>query len=288
MAQQILLRRGTAAEWTAANPILAEGEMALEKDTKKYKIGNGITNWNGLEYSSLPSDVYTKDQVVDEFATKADHGYTVNETPKTLKQIEALIGNITAGNGEQVQLQATATYIQWKYESEQTWRNLIAISAITGTEGRSAYQVWLLQPGNYGKTVEDFMTWIQQPSTEAASDANYAALYATDKADLAYSAALAAAGDYQTWVQEPENVGKTVEDYLLWIRETIGPAESAVSLFPTTGKKIISNRRQPIRCFRNNDICTKAGRMGNPCSKSIKIGQRLQDYSSRWGNSKGS
>lgn len=64
MAQQILLRRGTAAEWTAANPILAEGEMGLEKDTNKYKIGNGITNWNGLEYSSLPADVYTKDQSV--------------------------------------------------------------------------------------------------------------------------------------------------------------------------------------------------------------------------------
>lgn len=62
MAQQILLRRGTAVEWTAANPILAEGEMGLEKDTNKYKIGNGITNWNGLEYSSLPADVYTKDQ----------------------------------------------------------------------------------------------------------------------------------------------------------------------------------------------------------------------------------
>ena len=63
MAQQLLLRRGTAAEWTAANPILAEGEMGLEKDTNKYKIGNGVTNWNGLKYSSLPSDVYTKDQV---------------------------------------------------------------------------------------------------------------------------------------------------------------------------------------------------------------------------------
>ena len=36
MAQQILLRRGTAAEWTAANPILAEGEMGLEKDTNKF------------------------------------------------------------------------------------------------------------------------------------------------------------------------------------------------------------------------------------------------------------
>jgi len=71
MAQQILLRRGTAVEWTAANPILAEGEMGLEKDTNKYKIGNGITNWNGLEYSSLPADVYTKDQSVVRYDNEA-------------------------------------------------------------------------------------------------------------------------------------------------------------------------------------------------------------------------
>ena len=71
MAQQILLRRGTAVEWTAANPILAEGEMGLEKDTNKYKIGNGVTNWNGLEYSSLPADVYTKDQSVVRYDNEA-------------------------------------------------------------------------------------------------------------------------------------------------------------------------------------------------------------------------
>jgi len=53
MAQQIQLRRGTAAQWTTANPTLAEGEMGLEVDTNKFKIGTGTTAWNSLGYSPM-------------------------------------------------------------------------------------------------------------------------------------------------------------------------------------------------------------------------------------------
>ena len=42
MTVQIQIRRGTAAEWTAADPILAEGELGVELDTDKFKIGNGV------------------------------------------------------------------------------------------------------------------------------------------------------------------------------------------------------------------------------------------------------
>ena len=52
MAVQIQFRRGTTAEWTAANPLLAQGEMGLEWDTNKFKIGTGSTYWNSLGYSS--------------------------------------------------------------------------------------------------------------------------------------------------------------------------------------------------------------------------------------------
>jgi hypothetical protein len=48
---QIQLRRGTAASWTSANPTLAAGEMGVESDTGKAKIGNGVTAWNSLSYS---------------------------------------------------------------------------------------------------------------------------------------------------------------------------------------------------------------------------------------------
>lgn len=62
MPIQIQLRRGTAAQWTAANPILAEGEVGLETDTRYFKLGDGVTNWNSLAYggiSGLPGDAYS-------------------------------------------------------------------------------------------------------------------------------------------------------------------------------------------------------------------------------------
>lgn len=47
---KIQMRRGTAAEWAAANPVLAQGEMAFETDTGLTKIGDGAT-----AYASLPA-----------------------------------------------------------------------------------------------------------------------------------------------------------------------------------------------------------------------------------------
>jgi hypothetical protein len=44
------LRHGTAAEWTAANPTMLQGEIGVETDTRRYKIGDGATAWTGLSY----------------------------------------------------------------------------------------------------------------------------------------------------------------------------------------------------------------------------------------------
>jgi hypothetical protein len=49
---QIQVRRGTASQWTSANPTLAAGEWGLETDTLKTKIGNGSTAWNSLAYAT--------------------------------------------------------------------------------------------------------------------------------------------------------------------------------------------------------------------------------------------
>lgn len=48
---RIQLRRGTAAEWTSIDPVLAAGEMGLETDTGDFKFGNGTDNWSDLSYS---------------------------------------------------------------------------------------------------------------------------------------------------------------------------------------------------------------------------------------------
>lgn len=52
MAIQIQYRRGLSADWTSANPLLAEGEPGYETDTGRFKVGNGTTYWNDLIYVS--------------------------------------------------------------------------------------------------------------------------------------------------------------------------------------------------------------------------------------------
>lgn len=48
---KVTVRRGTAAQWTSANPVLEDGEEGYETDTKKKKIGDGATAWASLGYS---------------------------------------------------------------------------------------------------------------------------------------------------------------------------------------------------------------------------------------------
>lgn len=50
-------RIDTAANWSAKNPVLLEGEIGIESDTLRLKAGNGTTAWNTLPYLRGPSDV---------------------------------------------------------------------------------------------------------------------------------------------------------------------------------------------------------------------------------------
>ncbi len=43
-------RRGTAQQWTDADPILAAGEIGFETDTNQFKIGDGVNHWEDLSY----------------------------------------------------------------------------------------------------------------------------------------------------------------------------------------------------------------------------------------------
>ena len=73
-------RRGTAAQWTAANPILAAGEIGFETDTSKFKMGNGSSVWSALTY----------------FANAAELAAIIDGAPdllNTLNELAASIGD---------------------------------------------------------------------------------------------------------------------------------------------------------------------------------------------------
>jgi hypothetical protein len=78
MAVRIQFRRGTAAEWAAANPTLGAGEAGYETDTAKFKLGTGNTVWNSLAYAGVnQSDIQNAVNAVIDSAPNALN--TLNE-----------------------------------------------------------------------------------------------------------------------------------------------------------------------------------------------------------------
>lgn len=61
-------RRATEIQWAARNPVLAAGEIGLEIDTDRFKVGNGLSQWSQLEYFSTVEgldDTYVRDDALD-------------------------------------------------------------------------------------------------------------------------------------------------------------------------------------------------------------------------------
>lgn len=54
---RLRMRGGTAAEWTAANPVLLSREFGIETDTRRLKMGDGATAWASLPYFLAGADV---------------------------------------------------------------------------------------------------------------------------------------------------------------------------------------------------------------------------------------
>lgn len=121
MAQRIQLRRGTAAEWTAANPVLALGEPGVETDTGKQKFGDGVTAWNSRPYASKGDK---GDQGAPGVADDASVAQQITSGPETVAALSAtyvglvqaaknpdllIAGAVTLDGSDQV----TSAAVQW-------------------------------------------------------------------------------------------------------------------------------------------------------------------------------
>lgn len=49
----IQYRRGTTEQWTAANPVLASGEVGYDTEKNDLRIGDGVTAWNSLRSTAV-------------------------------------------------------------------------------------------------------------------------------------------------------------------------------------------------------------------------------------------
>jgi len=62
------LRRDAASDWTNNDPTLAEGELGVETDTLKFKIGDGSTAWTSLGYAATTAGA-VEELVMDTMGT---------------------------------------------------------------------------------------------------------------------------------------------------------------------------------------------------------------------------
>jgi len=80
--------QATAWEFRTNNPVLPQGMIGYESDTGKVKIGDGVSDWNTLEYSFAPlnsqgrstTGIDTTDDLIVDLATR---GLVLKDTQGT-------------------------------------------------------------------------------------------------------------------------------------------------------------------------------------------------------------
>jgi microcystin-dependent protein len=101
MSYLIQVRSDTSANWKAANPILAVGEIGFATDTKDMKIGDGVTAWNS---PGGPAPVGLPSGVISQFAgSTAPTGYLLCQgqtlSTTTYSNLFSVIGYTYGGSG---------------------------------------------------------------------------------------------------------------------------------------------------------------------------------------------
>lgn len=83
---RFVVRRATAADWTSGNDVLLLAEIGWEKDTGKFKFGDGVTAWNSLAYFNA-ADVPIAD---------AGGYYTGTDVEAALQEIGAALSGVSS------------------------------------------------------------------------------------------------------------------------------------------------------------------------------------------------
>lgn len=148
MASQIKLRRGTAAQWTSANPVLAQGEAGFETDTYKLKIGNGTSTWNALTYFSPTPDLsayltqasasttyLTQASASTTYATKTELTNLIDGAPETLNTLNELAAAL-GDNADVLSLYLTVANASTVYATKVELENIDALPSQTGNAGK--------------------------------------------------------------------------------------------------------------------------------------------------------
>ena len=167
MANRIQLRRGGAQEWANSNPTLAQGELGIELDTGRFKIGDGVTAWNTLRYERpVESVTNTANTLVQR---DADGNFSAGTVTATL------IGNASTAarlaSSRQIQLSSDVT-ASGVFDGST---NLNLVSSLSLVSTLPHYDGTASAEGTYTKVVVDSKGRIKNasfPSTLADYNLN--------------------------------------------------------------------------------------------------------------------
>ena len=232
-------RRGTAAQWTAANPILAAGEIGFETDTSRFKMGNGSSTWSALQYfansaelsallegapdllntlGELAAAIGDDEDFIGTFtahtsATQNVHG--IADTSELVTQAD-LSTAISSATVDQAALAGTG--IDWnsvsqRFDIDSTIATVSSVTSainIAATDGAGALSNHNLATTNVHGIADTSLLATKAYADQAEADAvSTAAADATSKASAAQAAAVTTAGESATTALNDHNVDTT-------------------------------------------------------------------------------
>lgn len=94
----IQVRRGTSAQWSGANPVLAIGEPGYDTTLGQFKVGNGVATWSALPLASNAATTWTSiaPTMLNGWASPQGAGQPVGQY-RMIGDITYLRGTIGAG-----------------------------------------------------------------------------------------------------------------------------------------------------------------------------------------------
>ena len=109
---QLKCRHDTAANWTAKNPVLLDGELGAETDTTFFKIGDGATAWTSLKYvTSAQATKATQDASGNVITTTYAKKSEIPSVPVKGVKISGSTSNLTTDTSGIVTIPAIPTKV---------------------------------------------------------------------------------------------------------------------------------------------------------------------------------
>lgn len=179
---RVICKVDTAAKWAVSTLVLLKGEIGIEADTRKFKIGDGVKTFSQLEYAAqLPT------KTSDQNPTTADTGY----------EIGSFWLNTTTGT----------TYILQSNTPEPTWVQMAKFSDITsgnfGDMHKATYDT-----DNNGSVDKADSLKNTDGSFLVINDANTSGLWTAAKIQQALTEGLALKADVATTYTKTDVDGK--------------------------------------------------------------------------------